>query len=435
MEGWRKTKIEDVALVGDGAHASIKRKETGVMYFTSKNFDSNGLKLNKVDYISEEDFKKYFNPNSKALTKPKKNDVLLSIIGSMGAPYLVNGDFEFGLSSSVSILRPKYEVVNSKYLFYWIKSEYFQKSIDSIKSGVAQSFLSLGMIRSLPCIIPPLKTQRKIASILSAYDDLIENNLKRIKLLEEQAQQSYEEWFVRFKFPGYEDVAFDEVSGLPVGWENKDLNFLCDKITDGTHATPKQVDEGYKLITGKHIGEGFVNFESAYLISEEDHYSIRKRSGLDKGDILFSNIGTLGNIAVVTEDFEYSCKNVIIFKKKNFFQNYLYCYLTNTNTKNKLDNQSSGVAQKFYSLGFIRNFKDNFPDEELVQNFDKVVNPLFQLKYNLFTQNQHLKEARDILLPRLMSGMIDPSTSSGQVVDGLVVNEQWGKVAEERSNY
>jgi type I restriction enzyme S subunit len=139
-EGWNKYKINDVAIVGDGAHTSIKRKEQGIMYFTSKNFDINGLKLDKVDYISEEDYKKYFNPKSKALTKPKAQDVLLSIIGSMGAPYLVKENEEFGLSSSVSILRPKPEIIDSKYLYYWIKGQYFQKSINSIKSGVAQSF-------------------------------------------------------------------------------------------------------------------------------------------------------------------------------------------------------------------------------------------------------------------------------------------------------
>ncbi len=406
-EGWKEYKIDDVALVGDGAHASIKRQESGIMYLTSKNFDLNGLKLEKVDYISENDFMKYFNQNSKALTKPNYNDVLLSIIGSMGAPYVVKENDLFGLSSSVSILRPKQEIILPKYLYYWIKSEYFQKSIDSIKSGVAQSFLSLGMIKSLPCITPPLQTQRKIASILSSYDDLIENNLKRIKLLEEKAQLTYEEWFVKMRFPGYETAVFDEVTGLPEGWCENTLEYLCDKITDGTHDSPKQVENGIKLITGKHINDGFINFETAYLISELDHEKIKKRSGLSKGDLLFSNIGTLGSIGVVTEDFEYSCKNVVIFKKKEGFDYFLYCYLSNQNTKNKLDNQAAGVAQKFYSLSFIRGYKDIFANEELLVSFNESMTPLFNFKYSLNNQNRLLKEARDILLPRLMSGMID----------------------------
>lgn len=409
MEGWRKTKIEDVAFVGDGAHASIKRKETGVMYFTSKNFDSNGLKLNKVDYISEEDFKKYFNPNSKALTKPKKNDVLLSIIGSMGAPYLVNGDFEFGLSSSVSILRPKHEVVDSKYLFYWIKSEYFQKSIDSIKSGVAQSFLSLGMIRSLPCIIPPLKTQRKIAAILSGYDDLIENNLKRIKLLEEQAQQTYEEWFVRFKFPGYEDVGIDAISGLPVGWEIARL----DKFTSFKYGKmPKKkmlIETGFPVYSGYRV-TGYCNdylFENPTLI------------------IVARSVGGTGDVKIAPAKCWLTNLSIAVLVNDNIKQSYLYFHLKDSNLRS-LD---SGAAQSQITITSLEPYSIKVPNIELQERFDIYYTKISTMVLNLQKQNQHLKEARDILLPRLMSGMKDPLAGSGQVVDGL------GMVAEEREKY
>lgn len=179
--GWEKGKINDVAIIGDGAHASIKRTKTGVMYLTSKNFDSNGLKLSKIDYISEKDFEKYFKVESKALTRPQKGDVLLSIIGTMGAQYVVKKDGEFGLSSSVSILRPKIDIINSMFLSYWIKSQYFQKSMQSIRSGVAQSFLSLGMIKSLPCLLPPI-------SILNLFQQLVEPKYQLMINLKDQNQ-------------------------------------------------------------------------------------------------------------------------------------------------------------------------------------------------------------------------------------------------------
>lgn len=277
----------------------------------------------------------------------------------------------------------------------------------SLNSGGAVPTLNRNLLNSFVVNLPPLPTQRKIATILSAYDDLIENNLKRIKLLEEKAQLTYEEWFVKMRFPGYETAKFDEVSGLPEGWSENTLEYLCDKITDGTHDSPKQVENGIKLITGKHINDGFINFDTAYLISNEDHEKIKKRSGLSKGDLLFSNIGTLGSIGVVTEDFEYSCKNVVIFKKKDGFDYFLYCYLSNRTTKNKLDNQAAGVAQKFYSLSFIRGYKDIFPNEKLLIKFNEITTPIFKLKYSLNNQNRLLKESRDILLPRLMSGMVD----------------------------
>lgn len=414
-EGWKLYKLIDLADMRLGKMLDQK-KNKGEFYDYLANVNVQWGKidldnLKKMKFESKE-FDRY---------GLNEGDIVMCEGGEPGRCAIWKGQRDvMMIQKALHRIRTK-EKVDSYFLYYNLLYKGLNGYFDGYFTGSTIKHFTGENLARLTIKIPPLKTQRKIASILSAYDDLIENNLKRIKLLEEQAQQTYEEWFVRFKFPGYEDVEIDEISGLPEGWENRDLNYLCDKVTDGTHATPKQVEEGYKLITGKHIGEGFINFESAYLISEDDHFSIRKRSGLAKGDILFSNIGTLGNIAVVTEDFEYSCKNVIIFKKKDFFQNYLYCYLTNTNTKNKLDNQSSGVAQKFYSLTFIRNFKDNFPNEELVQAFDKIVSPLFKLKYNLFHQNQLLKEARDILLPRLMSGMID--------VDDLEIDANFGPVS------
>ncbi|MDO9271334.1 MAG: restriction endonuclease subunit S [Methylobacter sp.] len=293
--------------------------------------------------------------------------------------------------------------------------------LQSLSIGAATKFLTKRLLDNLKLPLPDLQTQHKIAAILSSYDDLIENNLKRIKLLEETPQITYEEWFVRLKFPGHETASMDSETGLPVGWGKRNLQEFCGEITDGTHESPKEVEDGFKLVTGKHILNGFIDFETAYSISEKDHLNIRKRSGLNKGDILFSNIGTLGNIAVVTQDFEFSCKNVVIFKYKNGYSNFLYTYLANENTKNKLSGQSAGVAQKFYSLKFIRNFDDFFPPNELIEEFDGMVKSYYELKYNLHSQNQLLKEARDILLPRLMTGMID--------VEQLVLPEPFSNTA------
>lgn len=300
------------------------------------------------------------------------------------------------------------EDITLDFIYWLLRTESYQKYIAGSSTGATVKHTSPSKIYSTKLSIPSCKiSQQKIADILSAYDDLIENNIRRIELLEEQAQLIYEEWFVRKKFPNYDNTQIDAETGLPEGWEKKGLDYLCSKITDGTHDSPKQVNDGCYLVTGKHLDKGIIDFESAYKISIEDHEKIRKRSGIEKGDILFSNIGTLGNIGVVTEDFEYSCKNVVIFKKKNCFDSFLYCYLTNPINKIKLDNQSSGVAQKFYSLSFIRRFQDFFPQEPLIKKFDEIVQPVFELKYKLHQQNQLLQEARDILLPRLMMGIIE----------------------------
>jgi len=408
-EGWKEYKIDDVALVGDGAHASIKRQESGIMYLTSKNFDLNGLKLEKVDYISENDFMKYFNQNSKALTKPNYNDVLLSIIGSMGAPYVVKENDLFGLSSSVSILRPKQEIILPKYLYYWIKSEYFQKSIDSIKSGVAQSFLSLGMIKSLPCITPPLQTQRKIASILSSYDDLIENNLKRIKLLEEKAQLTYEEWFVKMRFPGYETAVFDEVTGLPKGWGKTTIGEIC-KVSGG--GTPsRSVDEYWEdgditwySPTDLSKANSLCVLDSSQKITE---LGLKKSSAklLNENSFMMTSRATIGLFALVNKPFTTNQGFINVTPIKEFEKEYLLY-----NFKYRIEEfkgHATGATfpelskSKFNALDII------WPNENSLKQFNKITSILHIQLFNLTNQNRVLKEARDILLPRLMSGMID----------------------------
>ena len=121
MIEWQSSTIKNVSIIGDGAHASLKRVSDGVLYLSSKNFKPDGISLDNCEYISEETYNKYFKENSKSLTKHKTGDILLSIIGTIGAPYIAKKNDKFGLSSSVSIIRPK--KINSDYLYYWIKSK------------------------------------------------------------------------------------------------------------------------------------------------------------------------------------------------------------------------------------------------------------------------------------------------------------------------
>lgn len=288
---WKEQKIGDSCIVGDGAHASLKRQQTGIMYLTSKNFKNGCLDLSKVDYISEEDYIKYFRDNSKALTKPQTDDVLFSIIGTIGEPYLFKPQDKFGLSSSVSILRPNNSVIFPKYLYYWIKGHIFQEALYGIKGGVAQSYVSLEMIRSLPLYYPPFSTQKKIAAILSAYDDLIENNTRRIKILEEMAQTLYHEWFVKFRFPGHEHTKMvDSKLGLiPEGWEVKRIKDICKQINYGYTTSAKSENTGIKFLRITDIVPSIINWDSVPFceISDKDY----KKYELLEGDIVIARTG------------------------------------------------------------------------------------------------------------------------------------------------
>lgn len=299
------------------------------------------------------------------------------------------------------------EKLDSVFIFHWLNSKPIRDYIKSLATGAAQPDLNHDAFKSVKINLPPLETQKRIASILSTYDDLLENNLKRIKLLEETAQNIYKEWFVNFRFPNYEHTEFDAESGLPVGWEMKKLSELNTKITDGTHDSPKPTENGFPLITGKNLIDGFVDFSNSYFISQEDHEKIKSRSYLDIGDIMYSNIGTVGSTAIVSENFEYSCKNVIIFKPLTEHTNFLYCFLTNDMNKKLFLQGLLGSNQKFISLKYAREYKFGFPNSDLILDFGLKTKSIFENRRCLFEMNQKLKEARDILLPRLMNRTIE----------------------------
>jgi type I restriction enzyme S subunit len=404
MNGWKKIRIADIGEVITGNTPPRKQPELyGEHTIFVKATDINiGERycFEPEESYSELGLKKY----KRSLIS--RGATCVVTIGSIGQKIILAHQDLF-INQAMNAVVPS-ERFGKLFVFYLLKLNLFQlKTFDSGTASGREN-VSKSSFSAIEVTVPDSKeVQNKIAGVLSAYDDLIENNLRRIKLLEEMAQITYEEWFVRMKFPGHETSIFDKETGLPEGWAKRPISAFCDKITDGTHDSPKQVEQGIPLITGKHIENGFIKFEDAYLISFEDHEKIKKRSGLAHWDILFSNIGTLGSTGVVTEDFEYSCKNVVIFKRKVGFEYFLYSYLSNEHTVNKLNSMSSGVAQKFYSLKFIRALEEALPSDDLIKEFNTFADPIYAAKFKLNSQIKLLEEVRDILLPRLMTGMID----------------------------
>ena len=295
---------------------------------------------------------------------------------------------------------------DNDFVYYFIKQQYIRKLAANSMSGASgRQRADLKFIKKIQFDLPPLHVQQKIASILSAYDSLIENNTKRIKLLEQMAENLYKEWFVRFRFPGHENVEMK--NGLPKGWGVKRMAEFCN-VTDGTHDTPKPVDDGVPLITGKCISNGFVDFDEAYCISFEDHESIKRRSGLSTGDILFSNIGTVGKCCIVDYDREFSVKNVIIFKPNDILKTaYLYYWMMSDSMQNVFSTQTNGASQQFVGLTFMRRYKILVPEKNVLFAFGERINPIIEQKRYLHKINQILTRQRDLLLPRLMSGKLE----------------------------
>lgn len=392
-------KIKDVCRVGDGAHASIKRESTGILYLTSKNFQPSGLSLADVEYISENDYKKYFNPKSTAITTPQKNDILLSIIGSLGSSYVVKENDVFGLSSSVAILRPNPEI-NSNYLHYWLKSPFFQKSVLAIKSGVAQSYLSLEMIKSLPVSAPTIFAQENIVYILSAYDDLIDTNRRRIQLLEESARLLFREWFVYFRFPGYEKVKI--VDDVPEGWKKEKINKLV--------TFKRGVEPGSDNYLEIYESGSFPFFRVSDLVTRKPSIFVdeqyAKSALLKKSDIVISLDGSVGIVSMGLEGCYSTGIRKLIIKDKKINRAHLYFLMKSHYVQGVINAYAKGTTIQ-HAGEAIKHMNPILPPQNLMDLFDEIARPALNEILILLEQNQKLAQARDLLLPRLMSGAIE----------------------------
>ena len=399
----RTAKLKDITLtITDGKHGDCKNHDGSGYYFIScKDVYDETIHYENARQITEDDFR-----DADRRTNLAAYDILITNSGTIGRMALVKDIPETRKTTfqkSVAIVRADTSQVVPNYLYYLLKS----KVHDFINSsnGSAQKNLLLSTMRDFDIsFVDSFETQHRIATILSRYDSLIENYQKQIKLLEEAAQRLYKEWFIDLHFPGHENTNI--LDGVPEGWEKKKL---CEftGITDGTHDSPKQVEIGLPLVTGRCIVDGRIDFSQAYNISEEDVIKINKRSAVEDGDILLSNIGTIGKVCRISKSGNYAVKNMIIFKPHDAIHScFLHRFLTDNNTQMDFLQQAAGTSQKFVSLSFIRNTLILRPSDTILNLFYNHSEKYFNYVQSLQSQLRLLTEARDRLLPKLISGEI-----------------------------
>lgn len=398
MSKWTLTRISEMADIISGGTPKTDILEYwngNIPWLSVKDFSGDS----KHVYSSEKSITELGLHNS-ATQLLFSGDVIISARGTVGEIAQVGRTMAF--NQSCYGLRAK-NGYSTDYLYYILK--YQVKYLKAVANGAVFDTIVLKTFDRMKSNIPELPEQEKIAKILSQYDDLIEANNRRIELLEQAAQELYKEWFVRFRFPGHEKAKFE--NGLPEGWSVKRMNEFC-YVTDGTHDTPKQIETGIPLVTGRCISNGFVDFNAAYNISKEDHEGIKKRSGLKSGDILFSNIGTVGNSCIVDYNREFSVKNVIIFKPKTMRDTaYLYYWMTSSIMQEIFATQTNGASQQFVGLTFMRRYKLLVPQDDILDMFAEKVLSFIEQKRILHQNNLSLAAQRDLLLPRLMSGKLE----------------------------
>ena len=261
--------------------------------------------------------------------------------------------------------------------------------------------------------------QRRIASVLSSLDSKITLNRRINTKLETIAKRLYDYWFVQFDFPDANGNPYKSSGGkmvwndalkreIPEGWEVKRLGEII-SVKDGTHDSPKQQSEGKYLITSKHLTSFGIDFQNAYLISDDDFNEINRRSEVNQSDILFSMIGTIGNKYLVTEkEIDFAIKNMALIKtsENKSIVYFVWQCLESIDYERYEKNAISGSIQKFLSLDSMRNIPIIF-NNILIQKFNTMVSDCFRLKANIINETSRLTALRDKLLPLLMNGQVE----------------------------
>lgn len=336
--------------------------------------------------------------NSASNLIPKDTLIIATRMG-LGRAFI--NEVDLTINQDLKAIFPKLDVVDTKFLLWWYVNN--GKYIENLGNGATVKGIRLEQLKAIKIYLPPLTTQKRIASILSNYDDLIENNLKRIKLLEETAQNIYKEWFVNFRFPNYENTPFNEETGLPLGWEMKELNYLVElqqgfalNKKSGHHISIEKTD--YPLLK---ISDLFNETETLFVKE-----SIPKQFLVKSDEIIFSRTGQVGHAFMGRTGVIYNnCFRVMA--NKNIDTYFLFATLIFPSFIKNVKGLATGSAQPDLNHSAFKSIKIILPSLELQKTYSLLFQSNLKLKYNLKEQNQKLKEARDILLPRLMNRTIE----------------------------
>jgi type I restriction enzyme S subunit len=370
------------------------------------------LDLTDVRHIAEEDYSAW----TKRVT-PQPGDIVFTYEATLNRYAIIPEGFRGCLGRRTALIRPNPDAVNSRFLFFYFFSEDWRKTIGSnILSGATVDRIPLTRFPTFPITLPERAVQDRIAAILSAYDDLIENNTRRIKILEEMAQMSYREWFVNFRFPGHQKVKMmeSELGPIPAGWEVARLENVVDEFIDYRGKTPKKLDgdwaeSGIFALSALNVKQGrLVNLEKAKFVNEE-LYQRWMKSELRAGDVLMTSEAPLGEVYFMPETRRY-CLSQRVFairsKCEKMQSSLLFFFLSSPEGQEQLKARASGTTVLGIRQADLRRIPLIQAPVGIQRQGDSVLRPILHLIDTIQRKNHNLRTTRDLLLPKLISGEV-----------------------------
>ena len=399
MSNTSKTLNDVCEFIADCLHATAPTQEDGYPLIRTPNIGKGRLILDGVYRVSEDTYKEW---TRRAV--PEANDLVLAREAPAGNVAIIKNGQQVCLGQRTVHLRPDLNQVDSDFLCYFLLTPQQQGLLLAGETGATAKHVNMKDIRRLPLKnLPGIEVQQRIGAILSTYDDLIENNRRRIQLLEEAARLLYREWFVHLRFPGHEHVAIND--GVPEGWEKKTAYDVMDVLSGGTPKTKVQDywDGDIPFYTPKDAVDYAYVGNTEKTLTEEGLRNCNSKL-YPKDTVFITARGTVGKINITQTAMAMNQSCYALVAKPPINQYFLYYSLVN------------GVEQfRSRAVGAVFNaiIRDTFkqipfvvPDVKLIQAFTGHVTPLLQQMCILSTETQKLIQARDLLLPRLMNGEI-----------------------------
>jgi type I restriction enzyme S subunit len=409
MKHWKTQPLGDWPLAiidGDRSARYPKREEftnSGVPFLNSTNFTNDRIDTSELNYVSVEKATK--------ITKGKvrAGDIVMTTRGSIGKVALYPKQLPEGLiNAQMLIIRADGERLNPRFLFHVLRSPIFQKKLYNFSSGSAQPQIPIRDLKHVPIMAPDIRLQHRIADILSAYDDLIEVNTRRIAILEEMARRLFEEWFTKFRFPGHDAVSLQETEGLavPSGWILGVVGTLAGYINRGI--APQYDDAAPQLVINqKCIRSGRLNLG----LTRKQSRAVPEAKFVRRFDVLVNStgVGTLGRVA---QTFAVPAEttvdtHVTIIRARPETDPYFFGIQLIALEETFANAGVGSTGQTELGRSVISEMKVLVPPQELQQKFGRLAGPIREQAEMLVAQNGLLRAARDLLLPKLISGEID----------------------------
>ncbi len=380
-------------------------QEEGTPFFRGKEI------VEKFNGASELSTKLFISPNKFEEIKskygvPKRGDILLTSVGTLGIPFLVKEDDVFYFKDGNLTWFKYFRNLNASFLYYWLLSPAGKAQLQKCTIGTSQSAYTIIRLKEMEIDLPNYAQQGLIADILSSYDDLIENNRRRIALLEQSARLLYREWFVHLRFPGHEHVKITD--GVPEGWMNRRLSELVDTQYGFTEtASPEPV--GPKFLRGMDINKApYIDWSTVPYCTEEKLDFLKY--ALLPGDIVVIRMADPGKVAIIEKEIKAIFASYLVRMKLKAGVGipplYLYYVLSDDKYSRFIAGASEKSTRKSASAKLLTDFNLLVPLRPILLLFIEQVKPLRQLIGVLLDQNAMLRHGRELLLPRLINGEI-----------------------------